>query len=302
MHSWLLFALLAPALYTLTIFIDKYLLNGYSIDYRGMPIFTSIVGLVFGTLVWCVTGFPLISVSDTLIILFTGVINCISLSLYFYAISQEQASFVNIIMQLVPAFVLLLSYIFLHQTISILQFIGILIVFSAALFVSISEENGKISIKLNKPFFAIIIYDFFWAISAILVSYISKEVSFTSLLTYESWGICIGGFILFIFFPVVKKAFLKTVKKVKKKAILVMCGNETIWALAKSTTFFAYTLGPAAVISTLESTQPFFALFYAFILMTIAPKIFQEDLRFRTIRNKVIATVFVLVGVILISL
>ena len=72
-NSWLFFALLAPAIYALVVFIDKYVVSKEIKDYLCMPIYSAIVGLIAGTLLWLVFGRPLLSFKDTIIVFSVGI-------------------------------------------------------------------------------------------------------------------------------------------------------------------------------------------------------------------------------------
>lgn len=63
--SWLFFALLAPAIDAVINFSDKYIIEKEVMDYRGLTIFSAIVGILMGTVFWIVNKYPLLGVRDT---------------------------------------------------------------------------------------------------------------------------------------------------------------------------------------------------------------------------------------------
>src|SRR5262245_33950598 len=129
--NWFISALLAPAVFTLVNFIDKYVVSEQVKDYRGMPIYSVITGLCLGTLFWIVAGFPLLPIKDAVLLLLAGV--CISWGavLYFQAISDDETSNIILLFQMAPLLVLVLSVLFLKETILPKQALGfVLILFS----------------------------------------------------------------------------------------------------------------------------------------------------------------------------
>ena len=102
MNNWLYLALLAPAVYTVVNFIDKYVVEHKVKDYRSMPIYGSLVGLVVGTLFWIAVGFPLLSFFDAVLVISTGVLTLFGYALYFNALSKSQTSYVIGLFQLIP--------------------------------------------------------------------------------------------------------------------------------------------------------------------------------------------------------
>ena len=116
--TWIIPALLAPILYTIVNFIDKYIVTKEVKDYRGMPIYGTIMGLIMGSIFFVATGFPVLPLRDTLLLLLSGCLIIWSAAVYFKAISADDASKIILLFQMTPLMVLLMSYIFLGESIS----------------------------------------------------------------------------------------------------------------------------------------------------------------------------------------
>lgn len=297
--SWLFYALLAPAVYAIVTFIDKYLLSKEIKDYSIMPIYTGIVGFIAGTILWIVLGFPLLPLKDAAIVLLTGILTGASLLVYFKALDSEETSTINILFQMFPVISLLLALIFLHEKISFNQSIGFVLIMGAVL--SISFEGTKGLLSFSPAFFLILLYDLAWATMGILTKYTSSTNSFWRILNYESWGIGIGALLIFIFFPKIRSSFLKSVKKIKPKTVIVVGLNEGVFVLAKTLTFFSFSIGPAALVSVLETTQALYAILYGVILTKLFPRVFDEDTSLPQLSKKVVAALVVLIGIVLIN-
>lgn len=297
MYNWLVFALIAPALYASVNFIDKYLLSKEIKDYRALPIYTGIFGFIAGLLFWIFTGFPILHTKDALIVLTTGVITSLSLVVYAKALSKEETSNIIILFQMFPIVTLLLSFLFLKETITLKQLIGFVLIFASAISISMKSKN---KFSLSPAFFLILLYDFLWASSAVLIKYTSNFMSFSKIVSYESFGVGLGGILIFIFSSGIRKAFLKNVKRIRIKALGVIALNEGVFVLAKSLTFFAVSLGPTALVSILENTQTFYGILFGWILTLLAPAIFKEDVSKKGLAKKIIFTFVLLVGVWLI--
>jgi drug/metabolite transporter (DMT)-like permease len=297
--NWLFIALLAPAIYTVVNFIDKYIVEKHVKDSRGMPIYGTIMGLVMGMIFWVGTGFPTLGFRDTVLSLLTGALTIWGAALYFKAISNENASKIIILFQMTPVIILILSSIFLHDTINAQQFIGFILILAAAL--AVSSEGKKQKFKLSEAFWLILSVDFLWSITAILAKFTIEANSFQSVLAYESWGIGLGGILLYAGFPSIRKAFHKNLKTIKKRIIGVMFLNEGIFVIAKTLTFLAYSLGPTALVSVIGSSTVFYGILYGWILTLIAPKIFQEDVSKQGLIRKFALSIILLLGIILVN-
>jgi len=75
-----------------------------------------------------------------------------------------------------------------------------------------------------------------------------------------------------------------------------MFSNELIFVIAKSITFFAYSIGTASLVSVVGSTQVFFGVVYGCLLTIFFPKIIKEDISKEELLKKVIAAVVLFVG------
>jgi uncharacterized membrane protein len=299
--NWVLLALLAPAIYTVVNFIDKYLVADKIKDYRAMPIYGAIVGLVGGTLFWIITGFPILGLTNSLIVILTGMITIWATPMYFKALSKEETTTVIILFQMMPVMSLILGYFLLGESISSKQLLGFIIILTSVILASIKPMGKKEGFKISSVLFLVLIVDFMWALSGVLINFAIEANSFSEILSYESWGIGLGGLILFILFPSIRNAFLTSFKKIKKPTLGVVFTNEFIFVLAKGITFLAYAAGPVALVSVLSGTQVFYGLLYGIVLTLLLPKLFKEDLNRATLIKKGILGLAVLAGIILIS-
>jgi len=280
-------------------FIDKYIVEKEVKDYRGMPIYGTIMGLIMGTLFWVFTGFPILNLKDTIILLLTGSITIWAAALYFQAISMEEASKVILLFQMTPVLVLIMSYIFLGERISSQQLIGFFLILSAVIGVSDSIKKG--GFQLSKAFWLILAVDFMWALSAILIKFSINETSFTQVLSYESWGLGLGGLLLYAFFPSIRNSFNYSIKTVRKTALAIMFGNEGLFVFGKSLQFFAYSLGNAALVSIIGSTQVFIGIIVGIVLTIFLPHIIKEDITKTILVKKLALAVVMFIGLVLIG-
>lgn len=296
--NWLTYALLAPAIYTIVNFLDKYIVEKHVKDYRGMPIYGGITGLVIGTVFWFFNNKPLLPFYDGAIILLSGMLLIWGAAIYFRAISTEDASIVIFLFQLNPLFVLLFSAILLKESITPTQILGFFLILAATAWVS---YEGKGKARFNKAITYVMLANILWALAAVLAKFSINTNSLGQIISYESWGLGLGSLLIFIIFKSVRSAFIESIMTIRKKIIGVMFLNEIIFVISKSLTFAAYSLGPITLVSAISSTQVFFGTLYGAILTLIFPKIFHENLEKKTILKKIIAGVIVVSAIYLIS-
>jgi drug/metabolite transporter (DMT)-like permease len=299
--NWVFFALLAPALDSVINFTDKYIVEKEVQDYRGMPIYTALVSVIAGTLYWIFTGFPKLNTHDAGIILLTGVLTIWGLALYFKALMIEETSRIIMFFKAIPIFILIFSWIFLKEGISLIQCAGFIVIFTAVIGVSYEKKDNDTGSLLSPGLLLILLADILWAIAAILAKFAITLVSFSSILSYESWGVGIGGALLFLGVPSIRKAFLQTTKSIRKTAFVIMMVNETIFIISRAITFYAYSLGPTALVSVIGGTQVFYGIVYGVALSHIAPDTFREDSSRSGLLRKLCFSALLVLGIYLVA-
>lgn len=298
--SWFIFALFAPALFAVVNFIDKYVISKEVKDYRGMPIYSAIAGLCLGTIFWIVTGFPLLPIKDALFLLLAGI--CVNWGefLYFQAISSDETSSIILLLQMTPLLILALSFLFLKETILPKQALGIMLILFSSLGASTDMKLEKKKFHLSRSFFLIFLVDVLLAMAAIFVSLALHANSFFKILSYENWGLGIGGIILYGVFPVIRNAFHESLRTVRKAGLSIIFFNEGLFALAKALRYYAYAIGPTALVSVVGSAQVFFGTLYGGILSLIVPHIFQENVTGKGLARKITCAMILFIGIWLI--
>src|SRR5205085_12378759 len=136
------------------------------------------------------------------------------------------------------------------------QGFAFILIMCAVLGVAFEREVREI--RLSPSLFLILIVDLMWAVSAILIKFAVEANSFSKILSYESWGIGLGGIILYVLFPSIRSAFHESYTSVRRVALGVMFINEGMFVISKSLIFFAYSIGPVALVSIVGSAQVFF--------------------------------------------
>src|SRR5262245_37719092 len=140
--SWLVYALLSPFVFSIVNFGDKYIIERQVRDARAMSIYSGIIAFVTGCILFVVTDFPVLPPRDAILVMVTGAMTSIGAALYFMAMGRDEASKVIVLMQMQPVMVLILSFIFLNETISAQQLAGFLLILGAAVAISLNQEQG----------------------------------------------------------------------------------------------------------------------------------------------------------------
>jgi drug/metabolite transporter (DMT)-like permease len=290
----ILFSILSPAIFAMTNYIDKFLLEKHNISSTVITIYGGIFAFFTGLIILFATGFYPIDTKSLLIILSSGFLTSIYLLPYYKALSIDETSNVIPLYQFYPVFVLILSFIFFKEGFSIAQYIGSALIVGAGFILSAENLGGKI-FKLRKSFFYIIISSILFAIAQVLYKFGVTQIPFWNTLPYEGFGIALGALAITVYKNNFKK-FKKETNKFKKRIFLLMSINELVYVLARYAGYFAISLISVGIVSILGSFQPLFVLIFGIILSVWFPYIIKEVVTRKTIGLKLAAIIIIIIG------
>ena len=300
--NWVFFALLAPFFLTITTFLDKYIVEDHVHDHRAMTIYVGVIALFYGTVFWIVAGGPLLSLDVILLTMFKGSLIAFTAVLYFKAMSTEQASSVIILTQTAPILVLVLSFIFLGEVITLAQLAGFMLILVAAISISLARSEQSGALRLSPAFWLISAGNTLLAVSLVLAKYIIDRHHFMDIAGYESWGLALGALIIYLFVPSFRQVFNHSVRVIPRSGLAFIFLSESIFTVAKLMNFAAFELGgPVALVSVLASTQIFIGLLFGWALTLISPATFKEDIARVGLAKKAVFAMVMFIGVQLVS-
>ena len=200
------------------------------------------------------------------------------------------------VFQIAPVFVLILSYVFLGERLTLPQFIGFWMIITGAYILSL-KKLGKDIFNLRKSVIWIILASILWAIPSVIFRFVTIEINFWDALGYEFIGAAIGMLLLFLI-PAIRNRFLNEIVRVEKSAYGAIASNEFIYLIARMLGFYAIVIAPAvSLVSVLGGFHPLIVLIYGIILSVWFPNIIKEDIQKATIFIKILAIVVIFVGV-----
>lgn len=298
--SWIFFAIAAPAIYAASSFIDKFLIEKRIRDYVVLTIYGGVFILLFGSAIFVARNFPTFDLGQTLLIIAAGAASGLALLPYYKAISIDETSRVIPLFQVVPIFVLILSYLFLGETLTARELFGFWFVLAGGFILSI-KRFGKETLELRKSFWWAMFASVLFAVSAVIFRFIVVAQNFWDTISYEFIGSGIAV-ILLPLIPLYRKRLVAETKNVAANVWGIIGFNEAFYLIGRLLGFYAIALAPVALVSVLGSFNPFFALVYGIILSIWFPQILKEDIRKSTIFLKIIAIALIFAGVWFINL
>ena len=254
------FSILSPAIYGINNYIDKLFLERYKISPIVITIYGGIFAFLTGLLVLTFTGFYSADYKSVVIILSSGFLTSIYLLPYFKALSNDETSRVIPLFQLVPIFVILLSFLFLGEKLRLNQYLGAVVIIGGSFLISLEKFDKKI-FKVRPAFWYMLLSSFLFALSVVLYKFGVQEIPFWNTLPYEGFGIALGALSIWLY-KNNKKLFLKETKNFSKKVFVIMSINEGVYLLSRYTGYFALSLVSASIVNVLGGFQSLFVLIY----------------------------------------
>jgi uncharacterized membrane protein len=295
--TWIFFAIAAPALYSASSFVDKFLIEKRVKNPILLTVLGGIITFLATAAVFLFHGTGSLSISQISILLVAGMAAELALIPYYRALSFDDTSRVLPLFQIIPIFVAILSYVLLGETLTSFGIIAFLLIMSGGFMLSLKKISSA-TFRLRRSFWWAMAASALYAFPSVLFKLVVVHADFWTTLAYECLGGAIGAFILFLIF----------FKKSEQEAItlsgntwIIIVGNEILYFIGQLSGFYAVTLGPVALVAAFGSTGPLFTLLYGIILSLWLPQIIKEDLAESTLRIKTIAIILILAGGILIS-
>lgn len=297
--NWLIFALLGPAIWSINNFLDKFILDKHVKEVGALTIIFSIANLIISIFIFAVYGFTILKFQSSLLILLAGMLQIVVFLAYFKALSLDETSRVVPLFQLIPVFTLVLGILFLGEFPTPTVLLGFLFVFIGGFILSTKKITMNV-LRPNPAFWYMILASLSSATIGILFKSVVIYNDFWTTFAYESLGVGLGGFILFLV-PTYRNQFTKTISSLDKKVYSIIVINEIIFVLGKLGPRFAFTLAPVALVTVVNGLQPFFILIYGLFLTTFAPNIIKEDISKKGLLKKFISILIIFLGIYLIG-
>lgn len=255
--------------------------------------------LIVGIVIFAIRGFHLLPTLQIGLLFLSGILLVLYLIPYFKALSLDDTSRVVPLFQFFPIFVLIISYLFLHESLNGKQLFGFAFITIGGFLLGAKQIDKKI-FSIRKSFWYMMLSSLLYSFTGIIFKYL-PQTDFWLNISYQTMGIGIGALLLFLYTPY-RRNFLQEIKTFDMKVYKALALNTGLTLLAEFSYFFAITLAPVALISIAQGTQPLFVLLYGLILTLWLPHLIKEDIRRKTLELKLLSIILLFVGIYFIYL
>lgn len=297
-------SILASFLWAVTNHIDKFLITGIDEEndnnnnIKVLLVFSTFVAGIILTPFWLIFGGFNIGISSLSLMCVSSamIIYILSTFFYFKAMSENDASIIVVMFQMIPVFSYILAFILFKETLTIRQIIGSIIIMLSAIIISFdfNEKNNK---KKFKALLLMTISSILYASYFIIFDIAIRNSSYYSCAFWFQVSFLILGIIL-LCLKSFRIPFKNTIKKNGKRYLTINASNELLNMIANLLVNFANLTLPIALVSVLNGFQGAFVFILGILGTLLFPKYIKEDLNKRVVIQKIVCILLGLAGLI----
>ena len=301
--SWLIYAFSGPVLWALSTHIDKYLVERYfkQGSVAVLMVFTAIIGSLALPFIWLFQpGMVSLDPQSIAVIAVSGILYMGAIYFYLEALQVEEASTVAPFFQAAGIYGLILGYFVLGEKLSILQIIGVLLIIAGSVLLSLRIGQGAGRFK-TRLVILMLTCALAIALSTLIFKFFAVRDEFWTTTFWNFAGQAIFGVILMLI-AANRRQFIKMMRANTGAVLSVNGANELINLGGNLGMRYTLLFAPLGIVQAIASTTPFFVLFFGVVLSLFSPSLGREEISFAGLIQKIIATTFVVAGVLLINL
>jgi drug/metabolite transporter (DMT)-like permease len=300
--TWTILAFLAPLLWSLVGFLDKFVISKYIPEDQStgpLVIYTGLSGFIISVAIILFghtpTGIP---TRDVFWILVAGIIYVASFIPYLAAMQEADASVIISLYQVGPVFSYLLGFAFLGETLTLTQMLAGVLVISGA--IALSSEPGKRFRPNGKTLGLMLLSSFGLSMNALLFKYFALDsLDPWATAFWEYVGSGLFAVFLLIAFGSYRRQFVSLLRKGGLRIAGLNLTGEIVTILGTLAMSFASLSVPLAVVSIISGTQPFMALIIGALFTVFLPNIITERRDRTHLVHRIASSTVIFVGVVL---
>lgn len=294
---WVVLVHIALLFWAITNVGDKYIVGKHIRNPYVYLVWLTMIGVV-GVLIIPFVGFVIPTPKE---LLFLGIAS----SFYFFggfpyikAIQMEEVTRINIWWNLIPLFSLLFGLVLFGEVLSPVQFVSFIILITGAFVGSLHAKQKKI--RLSRAFVLMIIAAMSYAVYGVLLGHVSKTLPFAHGYVWIHIIMFFETFILFLW-PQFRKDFQTELKKINPRIGGFVVGVSLTDHVGLFFHQWAIALSPSALVFAFEGSQTIFVFLIATFLTLFYPHIVKEEIDKRNVFLKLVAMLFMIIGIVILS-
>lgn len=317
--SWIYIVIIGYSMNAVALTIDKFLLTksiprpaSYTLN---VGVLTGLVGLALAPF-----GLAKLSLLNVIISLIAGMSFAFALFTMYTALKRDEASrIVPFIGSMNPVFIFILASIFLNEQLSQKELMAFFLIIFGGIIISWRiKSNGEIMRKNIADKFDHILHNkrksltikifsiatlsaLLFAISYTLTKYMYEQTEFLNGFIWTRFGVFVGA-ILIILLVNRKKEKKSKEQKLSKKAGAIFLMGQIFGGLSFFLVNYAFSLNSVTLVQAMQGFQYVVLFLLIIILSKKFPKILEEKLTPIIITQKIIAIIFIVTGLFILTI
>ena len=226
----------------------------------------------------------------------SGLLWAVGLSLFFYALRQEEVSRAAPVQSLSPVFAAVMAVSFLGEELNAVQWAAILVVVLGTALISMRPENGSFRFARRGVFGILVVSAFAVALAFIVSEEATRRMNIWAIQALRA--VAMGtGVLVMSWRPAVTPVLVRALRS--RQTVGVMLLTEGMLAPIAALSFIAaLDLGPVSLVSAVIAVRPLAILAISMALSTPLWNVPHEPLDRQTLGLKAFATLLVVGGVV----
>ena len=300
--DWLIVTLISSAFLGLIHISDKVVLSRYIRKPLTLILLIGVIDAIVGFFMLGFSGIPSeANLFNNLAAISSGAFIAFAIILLQRALYTEEVSRVVPITQSSPIFAALLALFILSESITVIQWIGIIIAVFGSILISLKLDTNTSKIFLHKSFYSLMLSAMFFGAANVTGKMAVDEMS---VLYSQGLRNITFGFIL-VSFALKSEVIteVKTLFRERSPALTLIMINQGFTAQVGSfMLLWALSLGPASLVATVSASRVIFSFIFTIGLSKIWVVILREDTSNQSILIKLLSTGLVVAGISAISI
>lgn len=298
--TWLLMALLAPLLWSLSNILDKLAVVHHASHWTTFIFMLSIGNILYSAIIFLVFSPADYDFLSAALNILSGL--CIFGMYFLYAMPLKSIDISTVIAlhQLTPLLVLVVSIFILGYSPSAIELFGIFLVFSGVYLAIVIGKRESSPIAWSS-LFLLIGSAVFGAVATLIYDHLLLSRSLMSVLMFNYAGYGLGG-LLMLLAPKWRHSISRDVASLPPKGWIVYALSNFFDVGGYALFIGALSAGRnVAIVSVLVSLHPVYVLVLSHMLAIINPKILSENINFSGVYRRASSILIIVVGVIMMT-
>lgn len=272
---------------------DKFIRNSYA-----LIILNGFLNLAIAIILTTIRPNVLIA-SGTPLMIAGGIIGIWASVPYFQALSRSEASRISPLFNFISIFSLVLSFVFIGESLSNVQLAAFAFIVSGGFLISMKSIRG--AFRLDSGFWLMMLSCLMYAVSFVFIKNTLQSSNFYTVQIFVAIGYFIGGMLLIPYSLYLKKIRVPDLH-FKLPAIGIQSVNQSSYLVSRLLQNIAFVLAPVAIVLSLQGFIGFFVLIIATFLSLAFPRVLREELSKQVVLLKISAIALMFIGVWLLNI